>query len=98
MGGTFAQDYFSFLSVNQADSPGPLLPAEETMRVCVCTPDPPLCVCAKKIMRCLHMLEGSFTHKLPSDVDWISVTRLKKEMKAAAQERVTVEEKIVACD
>lgn len=44
------------------------------------------------------MLEGSFTHKLPSDVDWISVTRLKKEMKAAAQERVTVEEKIVSSD
>lgn len=37
------------------------------------------------------MLEGSFTNKLPSGTDWISVTRLKKEMTAAAQERVTVE-------
>lgn len=41
------------------------------------------------------MLGGSFTNKLPSAADWISVTRLKKEMKAAAQERVTVEKKIV---
>lgn len=41
------------------------------------------------------MLEGSFTNKLPSATDWISVTMLKKEMKAAAQERVTVENKIV---
>lgn len=44
------------------------------------------------------MLEGSFAHKLPFDVDWISVARLKKEMKATAQERVTVEENIVASD
>lgn len=55
---------------------------------------PPLCVCAKKN----YVLEGSFSHKLPSDVDWISVARLKKEMKVAAQERVTVEEKIVISD
>lgn len=40
MGGMFAQDYFSFLSVNQADSPGPLLPAEEAMSVCA-PPQPP---------------------------------------------------------
>lgn len=68
------------------------------MRVCVCVPIPPLVCMCEKIMRCLHVLEGSFTHKLPSDVDWISVARLNKEMKAAAQERVTVEEKIVASD
>lgn len=50
MGGTFAQDYFCFLSVNQADSPGPLLPAEKTMRVCVCVcaPPTPPCVYVRK--------------------------------------------------
>lgn len=67
------------------------LPAVETMRESL----PPRTHARLKIMRCLHVLEGSFTNELPAGTDWISVTRLRKEMTATAQERVTVEEKIV---
>lgn len=68
-----------------------MLPAVETMR----QSPPPRTHARLKIMRCLHVLEGSFTNKLPSGSDWISVTGLRKEMTAAAQERVTLEEKTV---